>query len=422
MEIVMEQCVLTPSESENKNAEFSPVKIRVAYVGKNRNKRCISKCVMDSMIPSLYNVPIVGHWREDAGNFGEHDVEIIKSGNKIEVKDLTRPYGVVPSDAEVWYEDVKEDDGTEHTYLCCTGLLWTARYPEASKIISEASNQSMEIRVYEKADWPDGDGYDITKAEFSALCILGRSENPDENMTPCFESASIEGYSFKTEFDEMIKRLRPNEEVASVKNDELENDEDHSGSESVDTFALTVSTIRDRLEAFYRAFEKRGTRDAYYYFNDADDKYAYAEKCERDHGNCLNVRVAYTEVDREIILANEEEPVIRRWITESEAALVDEENARKETELSSLRKYRAQREAEDVFAEFGDLENVEEFKVLKGEYTKYDVDMLRTLCYAIRGKSVVVKPETIVTKVPAVSVDDDDENDPYGGIIKPRKN
>ena len=422
MEIVMEQCVLTPSESENKNAEFSPVKIRVAYVGKNRNKRCISKCVMDSMIPSLYNVPIVGHWREDAGNFGEHDVEIIKSGNKIEVKDLTRPYGVVPSDAEVWYEDVKEDDGTEHTYLCCTGLLWTARYPEASKIISEASNQSMEIRVYEKADWPDGDGYDITKAEFSALCILGRSENPDENMTPCFESASIEGYSFKTEFDEMIKHLRPNEEVASVKNDELENDENHSGSESVDTFALTVSTIRDRLEAFYRAFDKRGTRDTYYYFNDADDKYAYAEKCERDHENCLNVRVAYTEVDREIILANEEEPVIRRWITESEAALVDEENARKETELSSLRKYRAQREAEDVFAEFGDLENAEEFKVLKGEYTKYDVDMLRTLCYAIRGKSVVVKPETIVTKVPAVSVDDDDENDPYGGIIKPRKN
>ena len=422
MEIVMEQCVLTPSESENKNAEFSPVKIRVAYVGKNRNKRCISKCVMDSMIPSLYNVPIVGHWREDAGNFGEHDVEIIKSGNKIEVKDLTRPYGVVPSDAEVWYEDVKEDDGTEHTYLCCTGLLWTARYPEASKIISEASNQSMEIRVYEKADWPDGDGYDITKAEFSALCILGRSENPDENMTPCFESASIEGYSFKTEFDEMIKHLRPNEEVASVKNDELENDEDHSGLESVDTFALTVSTIRDRLEAFCRAFEKRETRDAYYYFNDADDKYAYADKYERDHGNCLNVRVAYTEVDREIILANEEEPVIRRWITESEAALVDEENARKETELSSLRKYRAQREAEDVFAEFGDLENVEEFKVLKGEYTKYDVDMLRTLCYAIRGKSVVVKPETIVTKVPAVSVDDDDENDPYGGIIKPRKN
>ena len=422
MEIVMEQCVLTPSESENKNAEFSPVKIRVAYVGKNRNKRCISKCVMDSMIPSLYNVPIVGHWREDAGNFGEHDVEIIKSGNKIEVKDLTRPYGVVPSDAEVWYEDIKEDDGTEHTYLCCTGLLWTARYPEASKIISEASNQSMEIRVYEKADWPDGDGYDITKAEFSALCILGRSENPDENMTPCFESASIEGYSFKTEFDEMIKHLRPNEEVASIKNDELKNDEDNSGSESVDTFALTVSTIRDRLEAFYRAFEKRGTRDTYYYFNDADDKYAYAEKCERDHGNCLNVRVAYTEVDREIILANEEEPVIRRWITESEAALVDEENARKETELSSLRKYRAQREAEDVFAEFGDLENVEEFKVLKGEYTKYDVDMLRTLCYAIRGKNIVVKPETIVTKVPAVSVDDDDENDPYGGIIKPRKN
>lgn len=422
MEIVMEQCVLTPSESENKNAEFSPVKIRVAYVGKNRNKRCISKSVMDSMIPSLYNVPIVGHWREDAGNFGEHDVEIIKSGNKIEVKDLTRPYGVVPSDAEVWYEDVKEDDGTEHTYLCCTGLLWTARYPEASKIISEASNQSMEIRVYEKADWPDGDGYDITKAEFSALCILGRSENPDENMTPCFESASIEGYSFKTEFDEMIKHLRPNEEAASIKNDEPENDEDHSGSESVDTFALTVSTIRDRLEAFYRAFEKRGTRDTYYYFNDADDKYAYAEKCERDHEHCLNVRVAYTEVDREIILANEEEPVIRRWITESEAALVDEENARKETELSSLRKYRAQREAEDVFAEFGDLENVEEFKALRGEYTKYDVNMLRTLCYAIRGKSVVVKPETIVTKVPAVSVDDDDENDPYGGIIKPHKN
>lgn len=422
METVMEQCVLTPSESENKNAEFSPVKIRVAYVGKNRNKRCISKCVMDSMIPSLYNVPIVGHWREDAGNFGEHDVEIIKSGNKIEVKDLTRPYGVVPSDAEVWYEDIKEDDGTEHTYLCCTGLLWTARYPEAAKIISESSNQSMEIRVYEKTDWPDGDGYDITKAEFSALCILGRSEDPDENMTPCFESASIEGYSFKTEFDEMIKHLRPGEETAALNTDTPEGVEDHSDTEVTDGFALTVSTINDRLEAFYRAMEKRGTRDTYYYFIDADDKYAYAGKYTRDSGDRLAVRIAYTEVNREIVLANEEEPVVHRWITESEAALVDEENARKEAELSSLRKYRVQREAEDVFSAFGDLESVEEFKALKDDYEKYDVEMLRTLCFAIRGKNVVIKPETIVTKVPVVSDEHDDENDPYGGIIKPHKN
>ena len=39
MEMVVERCALSPAETEHKNSEFTPVKIRIAYVGKNRNNR-----------------------------------------------------------------------------------------------------------------------------------------------------------------------------------------------------------------------------------------------------------------------------------------------------------------------------------------------------------------------------------------------
>lgn len=424
MEMVVERCALSPAETEHKNSEFTPVKIRIAYVGKNRNNRCISKETMDAMIPSLYNIPIVGHWKEDVGNFGEHDLELVKSGNKIEVKDLTKPYGVVPADAEVWYEDVTEEDGAVHTYLCCTGLLWTARYPEVAKLTTEPSNQSMEIRVYEKTDWENGTGYDITKAEFSALCILGRSDNAEENMTPCFESASIEAYStdsFKAEFAAMMDELHKEDTPASEPTPESE-PEPEPASEPVQSEAEKFSaTIEERRKKFFDALDRRDRERHHYYFVDADSQYVYADHFYwNDNGRYdETVRIPYIEADDKVVLAEQEEKVLCRWLTPAEAEAVENERAAAQSELEQLRTYRAKREADDVFANFSDLATNEEFAALKGEYEKYDVEMLRTLCFAIRGKNAPVKTDAPIPKIPVVGNPADDEDDPYGGIIKP---
>ena len=58
--------------------------------------------------------------------------------NSFRYRDLTRPFGVVPSDTELSWEVRRENDGyTEHEYLTCTGILWSGRYPECEKIIRD---------------------------------------------------------------------------------------------------------------------------------------------------------------------------------------------------------------------------------------------------------------------------------------------
>lgn len=67
-----------------------------------------------------------------------------------------------------------------------------------------------------------------------------------------------------------------------------------------------------------------------------------------------------------------------------------------EAEVAELREFKAKVEAEalsaaraEVLGEFTDLEKVEEFVALCNEADKYtDMEQLRTLCYAIRGKNI----------------------------------
>lgn len=196
------------SDAKPINPQFSKAKARILYTGKNRNNTYFSKEAVEKMMPTLFNIPVVGEYKEKVEDFGTH-------GGKIEISDegfkwieTTKPYGVVPSDSEVGWETVIENDGTQREYLYCTVYLWTGRYPEASKVIeNNSNNQSMEITVNE-ADWNDTEGYyDIKDAIFSALCILG------QDVEPCFESANITSYSlnkekFKEEFMEMVKELK----------------------------------------------------------------------------------------------------------------------------------------------------------------------------------------------------------------------
>jgi hypothetical protein len=99
---------------------------------------------------SLYNIPIVGEWSEEKGNFLGHGGKIEWDSAGIWFIDTTKPYGVVPSDTAVYWETVKGKTGyreDDKEYLCCDGILWYGRYPEVSKVLEDGSNQSMEIHV-----------------------------------------------------------------------------------------------------------------------------------------------------------------------------------------------------------------------------------------------------------------------------------
>lgn len=182
------------------NPLISKCKIKVCYVGEepNRNKSIITKEVAKDMANSLPGCPIVGFYNESTQDFEEHNRIIDISNGKFQIKDTTRPYGFVPTDARVWFEWF-EDDGVSHEYLMTEGYIWTGQYPESQRVIERGNNQSMELDENSlDAHWTkDNNGkpefFIINEAIMSKLCILG------EDVEPCFEGASVTKFTFEFE-------------------------------------------------------------------------------------------------------------------------------------------------------------------------------------------------------------------------------
>jgi len=90
----------------------------------------ITKDVAKDLAATLPGCPIVGFYNENKGDFEEHNRIIDISNGKFEIKDTTRPYGFVPTNAKVWFQWF-EDDGVAHEYLMTEGYIWTGQYPES---------------------------------------------------------------------------------------------------------------------------------------------------------------------------------------------------------------------------------------------------------------------------------------------------
>lgn len=183
------------------NDQMTLCKCYVMALGKNQNKTNISKEASDNALPSLFNIPVVGHMYVDKDNtcrMGGHDMALEKDedGN-YKFKVLTVPYGVVPQQDNVHYEEVEESDGTRKTYLVADVILWTGRYPcllDAKYSEDLYFAQSMEINP-SKTSKEDG-FLNVEEYQYSALCLLGKSDDASKNIEPCFEQARVEPYDY----------------------------------------------------------------------------------------------------------------------------------------------------------------------------------------------------------------------------------
>ena len=203
------------------NEEFTLCKVYVASTGKNRNYSYISKDVMDAAMPTLDYIPVVGHLMtkyDEDGNpvgkyFGGHDYVIDENWNFVA---QTVPFGVVVNNTYE-YETVAEY-GTELEYLTAHAILWTGRYPEIKEAIYSDDTwfgQSMEIVVGQDRPYDKDSNYrEILEYYYSALCILGKSDDPEFHTEPCFISSKFVPFSygmdreqFNMDMCEMQKRL-----------------------------------------------------------------------------------------------------------------------------------------------------------------------------------------------------------------------
>lgn len=186
------------------NEQFTLCKCFVMAIGKNVNKTIILKESVDDALPTLFNIPVVGHLYIDENGeirLGGHDIILEKNADgKYKFKSVTVPYGTVPQQDNVHYEEVEEADGTKNVYLVADIILWTGRYPELLDTIYNEDiyfAQSMEIMPSDTKK--TSDGLEVKKFQFSALCLLGKSDDPSKNVLPCFKSARVEPYKFSDE-------------------------------------------------------------------------------------------------------------------------------------------------------------------------------------------------------------------------------
>ncbi len=187
---------------EELNSEFTLVKIKVMATGKNRNMSYFGKDVVEAHLNSLDYAPVVAHlFKDENGEYkiGGHDMYI--DWEDWSVKSLCVPFGVVKADTFEW-ETVNEY-GIDVDYLTCEAILWTGRYPELKETIYSEDiwwNHSMEVDCKEYRPLESDSNYiEVLDFEFSALCLLYKSDDRDENVTPCFISADVTPINFSTD-------------------------------------------------------------------------------------------------------------------------------------------------------------------------------------------------------------------------------
>ncbi|MFC9727586.1 hypothetical protein [Bacillus cereus] len=187
---------------------FMKVKIWIAHVGENRNHSIFSKQVLESMIPSLANVPILGYLAP-TGNIGTdfagHEERLVIENGEFDIKYVGHAYGVIPEANNARFETKYGEDGIEREYLVVDGILWN-KFKEISEIFDRDGgfkSQSMELSPSSIKGYLDDEGlFVFTQAKFEGACILG------EGITPAMVSSTVERFSVansvKSEMKEML--------------------------------------------------------------------------------------------------------------------------------------------------------------------------------------------------------------------------
>ena len=179
---------------------FQRVKVKIAHTGENLNNSYFSKESLESMIPTLSNIPIVGFIeKNDDGedDFSDHRQNITLTDDGVKIEYAGHAYGFIPEDNNARFE---VSGGKE--WLVAEGYLWT-KFKNALSIFGDSNgikSQSMEIQdISGEAD--EIGRLVINSGRFSALCILG------EDVTPAMTGSTLELFSAKLnngEVDEMM--------------------------------------------------------------------------------------------------------------------------------------------------------------------------------------------------------------------------
>ena len=428
------------------NDEFLLVKIYVMSPGKNRNFTYLSKEDTIEAIPSAYYCPVVGHIRVYVDNdgvehtyMGSHDFEITDGW---EIKDVTRPYGVIVEGSDGW-ETINEH-GKEVEYLTFDAILWVGRYPELNDAVYSDEilfNHSMEINIKNYRPLEEDSNYwEVLGYTFSAFCLLGKA---DENSTnghtdkevehsePAFISSRVEPYAFsldefKKEFSLLKDRISKFVTINETKGGESMADE----TKNVDTAAVTdfeensaenknvepetVEPVTNEENFEDGANEEATTEVEEESTENGAEEETNEEPTEPVEENLPDYEAMYNEMKSAyegVVAEFEAYKSAHTYSNDEYQVLVEYKQSRENADRESAES--------ELFESFADrIGETEEFEALKADASKYSIDDLKMRLYAIVGMhSNFVKDENKnnTIKFGLGGFDEvEKEKDPYG--------
>ena len=190
------------------------------------------------------------------------------------------------------------------------------------------------------------------------------------------------------------------------------------------TFSATFIQKRNALSAALPySYDKERGIEVCHYLVDFDDKYVYVERDTWTESTFTQqtgrFEYKFDEATQIAELTSEFELMVCKWLTVDEAKKL-EESRNMFAELDELRTYKREKEVADVFAQFPDLVENEQFKALLNDNTKFSVDELQRECYVIRGMVHEPTPATEQSEAPRIPVRlSANPNDAasYGGVF-----
>lgn len=387
---------------EMNDSDFSPLvskcTIKLVYVGQNRNGSYMSKDTLIKMAPTVRACPIVGCYRDEIEDFGDHGHVITIEDGEIKFACKTRPYGFVAPDARVWFQnfiDVDEfGNDIEHEYMMTTGYLWTGQFPESQQVIDEGKGQSVEL----DEDTLDGhwandaksgmDFFIINDAIFSKLCILG------DDVEPCFEGASITGgvdsnYTESTEFAHtlytMIKQLQETIGTKEGGKNMPEKPEELEETEvTTDFVATSGKTEEEEPQKETKDSEAKKEEET-----PSEEAKPATENTVKDDKEQEEQQVAEEKKEEEQTEAKKRECSLDESDSDAAASAtfaLEQENAALKAELESLREFKLQIENEKkdaLIAKYHMLSDEDKADIIahKEEYTLEQIDEKLALIY-----------------------------------------
>lgn len=421
------------SHFEQITPDLTRCKCYVLAIGKNRNYSFFRKEAVDAALPTLWYVPVVGHLIYDndgSVRMGGHDMDIEITPQGLAFVDKCVPYGIVPYQ-DATYETVVED-GEEKTYLVVDVLFWTGRYP----IILDARyddhiwfGQSMEITPIRMAPLDDDPQYqDISDFRFSALCLLGKSDDPNKHVEPCFKSAKVSAYSCDDdEFNRDYRELKQKAEEFSAKfertggssgvNKELIDAifaEFEISQEEIDfeiSEEMTEEVLREKVNGFAKLKEANGCIGE------------LTSQLESVQGEFEAYKGTHTNSDEDF-----EAYKSTHTNTDEDFEAYKNDHSHTNEEFDALQNYKNEKEKEAheaemdaVVSEFEDLKDKDEYAEIKANaYSFESADALRKEFYAVRGKYAVVSGKKSKSDTAKFQFNNEEpvEDEPYGDLFK----